>query len=205
MNLVQSIKRFRLKRKLVRQVSGERASTNLAMGLPESCAFHSLLYNPLTNMLVAELGPLSSPLRVHRLFARQTDETVYREIGNPEDDISWVHPATSRVNPFLVFVSMQLQVGTDGAVGGNWNALHRVNLKDFTIQDIAKRGELTLPKPYNEGWVSNIVGLWDDGSGIDAVLGLQRPEKGRMDYFLSKLDFAMKTVEPISKLAGVFY
>ena len=203
--MFRRLKIWRLKRKYTAKAMAESARIYAEIGMPERIAFKSLLYNRPTGTLIAEIYEHSSEVFARRLYGRRRDERAYRQIGSPSDDISFVNPVTSDTLALLVFSSSRCKKHKDGFVAGEWEALHRVDLNNWSVDEVASKKNVVLPQPYSRGWISNVLGIWSDGLGIDVVFGLEKPEKGRVDYFLSKLEFATRAVVPITKLESTFF
>ena len=66
-----------------------------------------------------------------------------------------------------------------------WLGIRRFNLKTGEDTRILDRESFRIPPPYTSGWVSQILSVSADGSGVIGVVGLLRGST--MTYFVYEL------------------
>ncbi len=175
-----------------------------------------LLYNRPANTLIARMVH-SEPPR-HRLYYRRLPELAYRPVTVRDEWESQKDAHSCELMPYLIFNEMRLQepeptpaylkIVLKGKAlppepwRATWLGIRRFNLEKGEDTRILDRESFRVPPPYTSGWVSQILSVSADGSGVIGVVGLLRGSK--MTYFVYELSFAEGLGRKIAELPQVF-
>lgn len=175
------------------------------MGIPSGYGFKQLLFNPALNTLVVQAQSADNDWRPERLYFRRADSQEYRQIGDPGELISQEFPFIHPSKPLLAYNSIQhrFTLDTQGKElhSGDWDSLNIFNLESGIEVVSIKQDSLRLPTGVVRGWIASIVAFGDARLFVSAGLLVN---SSRMDYFIAEVDFAERTLKPVTALPGTF-
>lgn len=192
-------------KELLAQLNEESRIAREATGIPEGYTRSQLLYLPVADTVIAEFYRDSDDVPEYRLFARRSTEIRYTAIGTPAEGISYQQPVAlpqSACAYFSIWKTSACGIGQD------WDSIQRLHLSDYRIEQVVGSGELVVAPPYESSWVSELLGVTEDGASLICKCGLMQPtdETGsKAGYFVCYLDLASKQVTPITMLKAVWY
>jgi len=187
---------------------GEQDARWREAGIPDGYTASQLLYNPIAETLILELKGLAKGLYPKRLLVRHRTAERYEQIGNPAEEISYESPARSERQPLVVFSSKKLHKSSAGDYrSADWDAAYIFNLQSKELSVCVSKDSFVVPPLYDErGWISEVLGLSDDGSWAYVIAGLgKRQDNGgkaevHYDYHVAKLNLNTKRLKLISHL-----
>jgi hypothetical protein len=178
------------------------------MGIPKGYGFAQLLFNPPTEILIAELcHGHAREFLPNRLFWRRKNEEGYKPLGEAKTNCSQESAVTAASKPVLFFNSLEIIQENSGR-SGNWDALYTVDLETMTIASAASRRDLRLPAPYTDGWITDLLHSSDDGETLYLAIGmceLNGTTRQNIAYYLAQFEIASKNLRTISRLRGSFF
>ena len=178
------------------------------LGIPEGYAYPQLLFNPPSQTLILQVrGQSSKVFRPTRLYIKHKDASKYELLGQPEEMTSYESPVTSLKQPLLAF-SVNSWQERDGDVSGDWEEVQVIDIETRALKYSANKGTLTLPEGFNSWWISDLLGLADDGSQLHVTAGLchiEGAKQTRIHYVIAVLDLKAQRLDPISVLRGTFF
>jgi hypothetical protein len=192
----------------------EGGRENDVLGAPQR-----LLYNrPSDTLVVIVARALDEGLTVQRLYHRHVAESSYQPVGVRDQLECQKDAHCCDDTPLLIFNEMRfreprprpayLQEILKGKPappqgwGADWIGVRRFNLATEEDKRIVDKETLNPPAPYTSGWVSQIMSVFADGSGVVCKVGLSWG--GRMDYFVYELSFTEGLKRKIAELPRVF-
>jgi hypothetical protein len=170
--------------------------------VPNGYSSPRLLYSVSTRTLIVELHSVGDEFLPARLFARRDDAALYTLVGNPPDDVSYESCVMSEDKPVIAFNALKWDRVRRS---GNWSAVYVFNLQSQDFRDCVDRGSLPVPEPYVSGWVSRLVHLSKNATELYLCAGFKKPEQGRVDYWLSRLDLTTTKLCLITPLKDSFF
>lgn len=170
------------------------------IGISKNYSFQRLLYNPSAEVLLAEVAAGQR----HRIFKRHKDARSYEMVDKPRVAVSCCSLVSCSSAP-LAYFSVFKMVGTGRSRGANWIGIKRLECVSGRTSTVVKRGQLKLPKPYESGWVAEIVNGWPDGTGLDCVVAMRAANATHLAYHLCRLNLANRRVQPITELSAFVF
>ena len=165
------------------------------------------VYNQATGFIVTSVERLSADVFDRRLFFRHSSERSYRPLNSPAPDIHYDDLITSSALPVIYFTVGRVTKNESGSIGfgGNWLSVDRYDLDRHTAESIITPSGLQLPEPYSRGWVSQLFSVAPDESAIFCACGLERPEKGKVHYWVCSVEPRSQRVTLLSRLEAVWF
>jgi hypothetical protein len=178
------------------------------IGIPDGYGPERLIYNPPSEMVIAELRSIGEGFSPNRIYIRHRDSLRYEPIKSFEPMVSYESAVTSSSQPTLFYMSNEVTKGERG-YSGNWVGLYSFDLLKRTESLIAREGSLSLPMPYNRGWVSRLLGTTEDASELYLTLGMMventSPGFHMVNHQLARMVVETKSLHLVSQLKGTFF
>jgi len=192
--------------RLRREVEAEQRATAGAIGIGHDFRPDVTVYNQASGIIVASMKRDVPDAFEQRLFLRHRSERRYRPLGAPPPDIHRYDLITSPTLPAIYYTVHRVTKGEQpGEYGCDWLSIDRCELPNGDVESIVRKGELQLPEPYARGWVSKLFCVAPDESAIICSCGLERPEGGRVRYWLCSVVPRTQEVALLSRLEGIWY
>lgn len=176
----------------------------IVKGLPRNYTFEALMYNQVTDIIVAQIRQYYSKFVVSRLYYRHIKENRYHRIGNFEKpNYSCESTITSIKSSRIYFNVFKTKISG----GGNWIALRTCDLVTKKIQKIFVPKDFILKKNEKRAWILNLIGVSVVGDSIFCTVGFERitgKTSATVDYYLCRLNTINRSLERLSLLQGVF-
>ena len=177
------------------------------LGIPEGYGDPRLLYNPPSATLIVEVHPVGKAFLPSQIYFRHKDSVMYEPIRKPEPMVSCQSAVTSQGRPFLFYQSTKWVKQEDCYTGGD-RGVYRFDILNRTHAEIVADDSLSIPAPYNRGWVSNLVAASEDASTLVLTIGMSVEDNTLgfhgAPYHLACMDLATKQLEFISQLKSAF-
>jgi hypothetical protein len=178
------------------------------IGIPDGYGPERLIYNPPSEMVIAELRSVGEEFSPNRIYLRHKDSLRYEPIKNFEAMVSYESAVTSSSHPTLFYMSNEVTKREQG-YSGDWVALYSFDLLKRTESLIAAKGSLSLPKPYNKGWVTQLIGATEDASQLYLTLGMvaenTSPGFHMVNHQLARMVVETRSLHLFSQLKGTFF
>ena len=164
------------------------------LGFPTGTIFRSLLVSEPAQTLVAHVSVPSDPKTCERLFARQIQESRYRELVRADGCNSWEHPVASASEPVVFALGMEWQNG-----GGHHRGIYRIPLQSGAA-------EILLARTAKAWWVSRLLGISADGAKLLVVRAdVERvPDGAKARYSVQSLDLRTCEFQCLAELPAIF-
>jgi hypothetical protein len=178
------------------------------IAIPGGFGPHRLLYNPPSEMVIAELRSIGEEFLPNQLYIRKKDSPKYEPVQGSDPMISSESAVSPLDRPLLFYLSNKL-TKRDRGFSGDWEGLYSFDLQKRTHLKIADNASLQLPSPYVKGWVTNLVNVSADASELYLALGMMSPDTSpgfhAVDYQLARMDLPTGKLHLISHLKGSFF
>ena len=175
------------------------------LGIPDGYGPFRLLYNPPTETVIAELRKLREDTGPHRrIYIRQREAQEYRQVGNPEPDLSCESVVTCSTQPILFFNAMRI-TRHERVFKGNWEAVYSFDLSSYALAVCLDRSNISLPSPFSDCWVSDLIGHSEAENALYLTIGLRGDRQQGIRYSLARVELSTRVVQPISWLRAAFF
>lgn len=178
------------------------------IAIPKGFGPYSLLFNPASETVIAELRSIGEEHFPNRLCIRKKDSSKYEPIKDFEQMVSSESAVTSLGRPFLLYLSNKW-TKRDKGFSGDWEGLYSYDLEKRTHLKIADKDSLQFPSPYVEGWVTGLVDVSADASELYLTVGMMPPDTSAgfrmVNHQLARMDLPTGNIHLVSHLKGTFF
>jgi len=178
------------------------------IAIPEGFGPYRLLYNPVSETVIAELRSIGEQFSPNQIYVRKKDSPRYEPIKTLQPMVSSESAVTSLGRPLLFYLSNKLEK-VDQRYQGDWQGLYSFDLLSRTHVKIADKESLRFPAPYVEGWITSLVDASADGKELYLTLGMMPPDKATgfrmVNHQLARMDLTTGEIHPLSHLKGTFF
>jgi hypothetical protein len=154
-------------------------------------------------MVIVELRSTAEEFLPNRIYIRHKDQPRYRPLKALQPMVSSEAVVTPLECPRLFYLSNKLSK-RDQHYAGEWEGLYSFDIQTGTSVQLASRDSLSLPPPYTEGWVNDIVSVSADANQLYLRIGALRPEASAVDNQLVRMDMSTREIHFVSRLKGSF-
>jgi len=178
------------------------------IAIPKGFGPYRLLYNPISETVIAELRSIGEQFFPNQLYFRKKDSPKYEPIKDFEEMVSSESGVTSLGRPLLFYLRNRLKKREHG-FSGDWEGLYSFDLQKRTQLKIADKDSLRLPSPFVEGWITSLVDVSSDASELYLTVGMMPPDKSTgfrmVNHQLARMDLSSGSIHPLSHLKGTFF
>jgi hypothetical protein len=192
--------------RLKREAEEEGDAIARAIGIERAFRPLVTVYNAASGIIVASVERYSPEVFDRRLFFRHTSERAYRPIDAPSPDTHYDDLITSPTLPVVYYAVRRVtRSERSGGFEGDWLSVERFDLARHVGESVITKGGLQLPEPYTGGWVSQLFSASPDDSAIFCSCGLERPEKGKVHYWICSIEPRSQRVTLLSRLESIWF
>jgi len=178
------------------------------IAIPEGFGPYRLLYNPISETVIAELRSIGEQFSPNQIYVRKKDSPRYEPIKTLQPMVSSESAVTSLGRPLLFYLSNKLEK-VDQGYTGDWQGLYSFDLQSRKHVKIADKDSLRFPTPYVEGWITSLVDASADANELYLTLGMMPPDRGAgfrmVNHQLARMDLTTGEIHPLSHLKGTFF
>lgn len=191
---------------LKREAEAERRAIAKAIGIEHEFRPLVTIYNSPSRTMVASVERYSPDIYERRLFFRGVSDRTYNPIPSPSPEIHYHDPITSQTLPVIYYSASRVtKDDRHSGFGGKWLSVDRFDLIERTGKSVITTNGLQLPPPYTRGWVSQLYSISPDDSAIFCSCGMERPEKGKVNYWTCSIEPRSQQITLLTLLEGVWF
>lgn len=174
------------------------------IGIPEGYGPRRLLYNPASETLIAELQSVGEEFMPNKIYVRHKDEHAYEPLVPLLPAVSSESAVTSFARPLLFYISRRI-VKRERDYAGQWEGLYSFDISGSTCTRLPDLDPLSLPRPYPEAWINDLVGVSPDAAELYFRVSAVSPGSTSVDHHLARMDLRSGKVDFIAALKGAFF
>lgn len=162
-------------------------------GLPEAYTVRRLYFHAASGRLLVQTYCGENRELQDRILVRALDADRYELVDNPEPRVGQGNLVLASPYPFAFFLSRTKD-------GGNWLALHSVEIASGRVKTFVARGDLRLKTGPAEGWISQLLSIDAAEEQLNMVVAFQKKENGPVGYWLCRMNLQTREVAPVAQL-----
>lgn len=183
-----------------------KKSPFLSLGIKGDKEFRQIIYNNLTDDLIAQFVTSGTPM--NSLYIRKSKEERYSSLFLSEEGYSYDNPTTSD-NSAAIFIN--INKWEKSGYSGDWEAILQFDLNNRERKEFLNKEnimqKLKLDTSFCRAWVSQILGINGNGKELFIIVALEEEiNKGnkvlgsKMHYKLCRVNIESYNVKWIATL-----